>query len=66
MKGAKTARVFVVGEMVEATEAAYLLGPMQPGGGWFVDGRGREIYMCDGSHKDGRRGFQVKQVGRPS
>jgi hypothetical protein len=54
-------RTFRIGEIVPAEEAAWLLGSATKGGGWFKDGNGREVYICDGSHRDGTRGFKVLQ-----
>ena len=54
-------RTFKLGEIVPAAEAAELLGSPKAGGGWFRDVNGREVYICDGSHRDGTRGFKVLQ-----
>lgn len=53
-------RTFKIGEIVPFTEAVEILGP-KVGGGWFTDVNGREVYMCDGSHRDGTSGFKVIQ-----
>ena len=55
-----TGRKFKVGDMLTDAEAAFFLEGR--GGGWFRDARGREVYACDGSHKDGTRGFKVIQL----
>lgn len=60
MTAAQASRRFYLGEIVPAEEAEAILG-RGVGGGWFRDVDGREVYMCDGSHKDGTRGFKVLQ-----
>lgn len=52
---------YAVGAMLSAEEAAAVIG--NAGGGWFTTGNGYRVYICEGSHKDGTRGFKVLQVG---
>lgn len=55
-------RWFQVGDMLTNEEAASYLGA-NVGGGWFTSPAGQEVYVCDGSHKCGKRGFKVLQIG---
>lgn len=62
-------RFYEVGEMLTIEEVTALpppLGafsrPIIEGGGWFKAASGQEVYVCDGTHKDGRSGFMVKEI----
>jgi hypothetical protein len=56
---------FVVGQMLSSEFATYLVPATGMGGcGWFRDSYGRDVYICDGSHRDGTRGHKVLQIGR--
>lgn len=56
----KSTRTYKLGEILSDSEAEVLLGK-GVGGGWFIDTNGRKVYVCDGSHRDGTRGFKVLQ-----
>lgn len=58
-----TSPMFTVGKMLTEEEAKAALDAVAyaQGGGWFRFA-GRNIYVCTGCHRDGKVGWQVKEI----
>lgn len=53
---------YTVGQNLSVDEVKTLTsGKVAPG--WYDASNGQRVYICDGSHRDGHRGYKVLALG---